>query len=252
MLARTRAAHCALRFARDDLTTDIYYCVSHQWNCNPYRLNNLSRRLFFPISWPSRFALRKLTGLNFAKGVTDVWDRLIVKNESINDILSGWFKIVYTKFWPSDGIDRRYGNANAIIFIFQKKYSTNVYCWIIHDLKQETIFDESYLLSKVTSVVYGLQTMSDDNCLSSLNAVRLALYLWNFSCLTTMVVLRLVFYVLRQLGVKSVNLKLATLTVPLLNPIPYKQHKTNWTRTDIHRYLTRNKIDAEEYRISRV
>lgn len=72
MLARTRAAHCALRFARDDLTTDIYYCVSHQWNCNPYRLNNLSRRLFFPISLPSRFALRKRTGLNFAKGVTDV------------------------------------------------------------------------------------------------------------------------------------------------------------------------------------
>lgn len=67
-----------------------------------------------------------------------------------------------------------------------------------------------------------------------------------------MVVLRLVLYVLRQLGVKSVNLKLATLTVPLLNPTPYEQHKTNPTSTDIHRYLTRNKIDAEEYRISRV
>lgn len=66
------------------------------------------------------------------------------------------------------------------------------------------------------------------------------------------VVLRLVLYVLRQLGVKSVNLKLATLTVPLLNPTPYEQHKTNSTSTDIHRYLTRNKIDAEEYRISRV
>lgn len=66
------------------------------------------------------------------------------------------------------------------------------------------------------------------------------------------VVLRLVLYVLQQLGVKSVNLKLATLTVPLLNPTPYEQHKTNSTSTDIHRYLTGNKINAEEYRISRV
>lgn len=143
MLARTRAAHCALRFARDDLTTDIYYCVSHQWNCNPYRLNNLSRRLFFPISWPSRFALRKLTGLNFAKGVTGVWDRLIVKKKKmdLSTIFSVADLILYTRNSDRqtesiDAVETRQYNF-VIVLIFQKKYSTNVYCWIIHGLKQD-------------------------------------------------------------------------------------------------------------------